>query len=60
MQFNGGLNVGNHCVSAVLIGLHVVNIHYHPNALTELMGFPVATRVTCWMELLLVYALEPG
>lgn len=45
---------------AVLIGLHVVNIHYHPNALTQLMGFPVATRVTCWMELLLVYALEPG
>ncbi|XP_041920256.1 rhomboid-related protein 4-like [Alosa sapidissima] len=54
---------GSWCIvgfDAVLIGLHVVNVYYHPNSLSQLMGFPVATRVTCWMELFLVYALEPG
>ncbi|XP_062408901.1 rhomboid-related protein 4-like isoform X2 [Sardina pilchardus] len=54
---------GSWCIlgfNGVLIGLHVVDIYYHPNSFSEIMGFPVDTRVTCWMELLLVYALEPG
>ncbi|TSX85968.1 Rhomboid-related protein 4 [Bagarius yarrelli] len=46
--------------SGVLFGLKVVNNHYNPGGVTYIMGFPVAKRYACWVELVLIHVMNPG
>ncbi|MBN3314776.1 RHBL4 protein, partial [Atractosteus spatula] len=46
--------------SGVLFALKVVNNHYFPGGVTNLMGFPVANKYACWAELVLIHVLSPG
>ncbi|KAL2095852.1 hypothetical protein ACEWY4_008000 [Coilia grayii] len=46
--------------SGVLFGLKVVNNHYNPGGVTNVMGVPVASRYACWVELVLIHILNPG
>lgn len=46
--------------SGVLFGLKVVNNHYHPGGVSNVMGVLIANRYTCWVELVLIHILNPG
>ncbi|KAB5550060.1 hypothetical protein PHYPO_G00049300 [Pangasianodon hypophthalmus] len=46
--------------SGVLFGLKVVNNYYNPGGVKYIMGFPVAKRYACWVELILIHILNPG
>ncbi|XP_058269361.1 rhomboid-related protein 4 isoform X1 [Hemibagrus wyckioides] len=46
--------------SGVLFGLKVVNNHYNPGGVKYIMGFPVANRYVCWVELVLIHIMNPG
>ncbi|KAK3561298.1 hypothetical protein QTP86_030710 [Hemibagrus guttatus] len=46
--------------SGVLFGLKVVNNYYNPGGVQYIMGFPVANRYACWLELVLIHILNPG
>ncbi|XP_051778991.1 rhomboid-related protein 4 [Erpetoichthys calabaricus] len=53
----------SHCAvgfSGVLFALKVVNSHYYPGGVIYIMGFPVANRYTCWVELIAIHLLSPG
>ncbi|XP_060799274.1 rhomboid-related protein 4 isoform X4 [Neoarius graeffei] len=46
--------------SGVLFGLKVVNNYYNPGGVKYILGFPVANRYACWVELVLIHILNPG
>ncbi|KAJ8368164.1 hypothetical protein SKAU_G00081920 [Synaphobranchus kaupii] len=46
--------------SGVLFGLKVVNNYYDPGGVTNVMGFQVANKFSCWAELILIHVMSPG
>ncbi|KAJ4944068.1 hypothetical protein JOQ06_012615, partial [Pogonophryne albipinna] len=46
--------------SGVLFALKVLSNHYHPGAVTHVMGLPVSNRYVSWVELVLIHMMSPG
>lgn len=46
--------------SGVLFALKVLNNHYYPGGVTNVMGIPVANRYASWVELVLIHLTAPG
>lgn len=46
--------------SGVLFALKVLNNHYHPGGVTNLMGLGVPNRYASWVELVLIHVTAPG
>ncbi|XP_041920257.1 LOW QUALITY PROTEIN: rhomboid-related protein 4-like [Alosa sapidissima] len=62
-ELTGDWSYGMQCAvgfSGVLFGLKVVNNHYNPGDVTHVLGFPVANRYACWVELVAIHIIAPG
>ncbi|XP_063297075.1 rhomboid-related protein 4 isoform X1 [Pelobates fuscus] len=46
--------------SGVLFALKVLNNHYHPGGSTNVFGFQVPNKYSCWVELVVIHILSPG
>ncbi|XP_044209290.1 rhomboid-related protein 4-like [Thunnus albacares] len=46
--------------SGVLFALTVLNNHYDPDGVTNVMGVPVSNRYASWVELVLIHIIAPG
>ncbi|KAM8953148.1 rhomboid-related protein 4 [Pelodytes ibericus] len=46
--------------SGVLFSLKVLNNHYHPGGTTNVFGFLVPNKISCWVELVVIHILSPG
>ncbi|XP_022594299.1 rhomboid-related protein 4 isoform X1 [Seriola dumerili] len=46
--------------SGVLFALKVLNNHYHPGGVTNVMGIPVSNQYASWVELVLIHITSPG
>uniref|UniRef100_A0A8C5M4W5 Rhomboid domain containing 1 n=1 Tax=Leptobrachium leishanense TaxID=445787 RepID=A0A8C5M4W5_9ANUR len=46
--------------SGVLFALKVLNNHYHPGGSTNVFGFQIPNKYSCWVELVVIHLLSPG
>uniref|UniRef100_A0A8D0H104 Rhomboid-related protein 4 n=1 Tax=Sphenodon punctatus TaxID=8508 RepID=A0A8D0H104_SPHPU len=46
--------------SGVLFALKVLNNHYHPGGISNIMGIPVSNKYACWLELVAIHLCSPG
>ncbi|XP_019359181.1 PREDICTED: rhomboid-related protein 4 [Gavialis gangeticus] len=46
--------------SGVLFALKVLNNHYNPGRVSNVMGIPVSSKYACWLELVAIHLCSPG
>ncbi|NXD85663.1 RHBL4 protein, partial [Halcyon senegalensis] len=46
--------------SGVLFALKVLNNHYNPGRVSNVLGLPIPSKYACWVELVAIHLISPG
>lgn len=46
--------------SGVLFALKVLNNHYNPGRVSNVLGLPISSKYACWVELVAIHLISPG
>ncbi|XP_075617149.1 rhomboid-related protein 4 [Balearica regulorum gibbericeps] len=46
--------------SGVLFALKVLNNHYNPGRVSNVLGFQIPSKYACWVELVAIHLISPG
>ncbi|GAB0193518.1 rhomboid-related protein 4 [Grus japonensis] len=46
--------------SGVLFALKVLNNHYNPGRVSNILGFQIPSKYACWVELVAIHLISPG